>query len=137
MRALDDVLWPEPSRQLSPPPMVAVLKLDVEGYECKALHGAALLLRERAIRAVKTEVFDYGLKRQGCSGVQLQRLLADAGFRLYRRDPGANPLDRPIDPNALWETQLGLPYNLYGVQTQPYPRPDWSRRRRGRRLERG
>ena len=138
VRRLDDVLWPEASRAREPPPTVALLKLDVEGFECKSLQGARLLLRERAIRFVKTEVFEYGLRQQGCSGVELQQMLASAGFTLYTRDPGA-PLPpgatpaTPIDPAVLIQTVQNNPYNLYCVQGQPFPRPEWRRRLRAKK----
>ena len=139
VRRLDDVLWPEASRaQGEPPPTVALLKLDVEGFECKSLQGARLLLRERAIRFVKTEVFEYGLRQQGCSGVQLQQMLSHAGFALYTRDPGAPPppgatAAAPIDPAVLIQTVQNNPYNLYCVQSQPFPRPEWRRRLRAKK----
>ena len=47
MRTLDDVLWPEPARSEAPPPTVVLLKLDLEGFECKAVHGMRHLLQVR------------------------------------------------------------------------------------------
>jgi len=125
VRTLDDVLWPEPSRYKAPPPTVVLLKLDVEGFECKVLHGMRRLLQAHAVRFIKTEVFDYGLRQQGCSGVELQQLLAGAGFRLYPTDPtdpGVHPAQTSLNPDVLLGTLTGDPYNLYCVQGQPYPR---------------
>jgi len=122
VRMLDDVLWPEPARFKAPPPTVLLLKLDVEGFECKALHGMRHLLQAHAIRFIKTEVFDYGLRQQGCSGVELQQLLATAGFRLYLTDPGVDPAQSPLDPAVLLGTLTSDPYNLYCVQGKPFPR---------------
>ena len=119
VRTLDSVLWPE---HTAPPPTVLLLKLDVEGFECKALRGMRRLLHARAIRFIKTEVFDYGLRQQGCSGIELQRLLASAGFRLFPKDPGVHLAQMPLDPASLLGTLTGDPYNLYCVQSKPYPR---------------
>ena len=38
-----------------------LLKLDLEGFECKALRGMRHLLQAHAIRIIKTEVLAYGL----------------------------------------------------------------------------
>lgn len=89
--------------------------------------------RVAAVRFVKTEVFDYGLRQQGCSGVELQQTLARAGFRLYAKDPAEHPAEPPLNPAVLLPTLQGNPYNLYCVQGQPYPRfADLRRMRAGR-----
>ncbi len=44
---------------------VALLKLDVEGYELKALRGAEIALRNRRIKAVYFEYFEKFLIRVG------------------------------------------------------------------------
>ena len=94
IRTLDSVLWPDrpPHRTASvsaaaaaaaPPPKIALLKLDVEGYECLALQGMSRLLEARAIRAIKVEVFDELLRLQGCSAIALQRALVAHGYELH------------------------------------------------------
>lgn len=85
MRTLDEVLWPRTAPRAAP--RVALLKLDVEGFECKVLGGARRLLAAGAIGVLKVEVFDSMLRLQGCSAVMLQRRLADAGYRLYVAPP--------------------------------------------------
>jgi len=107
VRTMDDVLWPRSQRSLLPP-TVSLLKLDVEGYECKALQGMAALLAARAIRLIKTEVFEYGLRAQGCSAIELQRSLQRAGFSLFLSPPKFS--DRPISAEVVYSSG---PYNLY------------------------
>ena len=53
-------------------------------YECEVLGGMRELLASGAIASMKLEVFDVLLKLQGCSALQLQRLVSQAGFTLYR-----------------------------------------------------
>eukprot|EP00965_Chrysotila_dentata_P075267 2486181-Pleurochrysis_carterae.AAC.10 len=109
VRMLDDVLWPRGQRWMRPP-TVGLLKLDVEGYECLALRGMRALLAARAIRSIKTEVFEYSLRAQGCSAVELQHMLKQAGFQLYLSMPHATELQ--FNPNSVYSE---APYNLYCV----------------------
>lgn len=46
------------------PPLFAVMKLDVEGFECNTLRGMSALLSAGAVRTIKTEVFDNALRAQ-------------------------------------------------------------------------
>ena len=141
VRTLDSVLWPERAR---PPPSISLLKLDVEGFECKALVGMRALLGAAAVRLVKAEVFDDGLRAQGCSGVELQQELRRAGFRLFVAPADAagaagDPLARatPLAAETLHSTE---PYNLYAASESAIQRGEfasipperWPRRRHHR-----
>ena len=53
------------------------MKLDVQGFECKALLGAAALLLSGTVRTVMAETSKL-LRRQKCSAAGLRQLL-----RLY------------------------------------------------------
>jgi FkbM family methyltransferase len=85
---LDDELWPD---QKGPPPKIAVMKMDVQGYEVKVLRGAQRLLSARCIRAIKTEIAPAWLAAQGSTPLDLCRLLDGAGFALFAR-LGASPM---------------------------------------------
>jgi len=126
VRQLDDVLWPA-SQRSQPPPAIALLKLDVEGYECKALQGMQQLLGVHAIRVIKVEVFEYSLRAQGCSAVELQRMLDRAGFHLYVKPPRGMDGQAPHSPDVVFSS---APYNLYGTVDLPGPGPTspWARR---------
>jgi FkbM family methyltransferase len=55
---------------------IDLLKMDVEGYECHVLRGAARLLAEHRIGCVVTEMHDGFLTRAGASRAELEELLA-------------------------------------------------------------
>ena len=61
-------------------------------------------------------MFEYGLREQGCSGIELQRALHDAGFRLYLAPPGVGvpPVSADVLHNA------NSPYNLYCFAQRPF-----------------
>lgn len=123
VRPLDEMLWPAARRDAGvPPPRIALLKLDVEGYECNALAGMRHLLKAGAIAAFKLEVFDTLLQLQGCSAVALQRTLVRAGYTLHRadNDPRATPTGPALAAERLHATTVGEPYNLWCVY-QPGP----------------
>jgi len=60
---------------------VALLKLDVEGYELPALRGTAAALARRAIKAIYFEYFEKYLVRAGPPG-ELIAFLDDAGYEV-------------------------------------------------------
>ena len=47
VKTLDEVIWPIPTTL---PPVILVMKLDIQGYELKALQGARRLLAVKAIK---------------------------------------------------------------------------------------
>jgi len=120
VQRLDDVLWPLESREITLPPSIALMKIDVEGFECEVLRGMRSLLGARAVQAIKIEVFETLLRLQGCSALELRKLLAEAGFEAYvaSSDSSSLPADNRLAPDA-YTTATGLPYNLYCMLTEP------------------
>lgn len=68
-------------RVLADLPRVDVLKMDIEGAEVAALHGARELLEQRRVRAIVCEVIDWHLRQSGVSARELHELLASYNFR--------------------------------------------------------
>ena len=64
------------------------VKIDVQGFECRAVRGMRRLLRTGAVRSLTAEFANNWLGPQGCSSDELLRLLASVGF-------GANPASPP------------------------------------------
>ena len=83
---LDSQMWPDST---APAPRIALLKMDVQGYECRLLAGAQRLLAARAIRTVKLEVAPRWLRKQGCSAMELYTKLRGAGFHLWTKPGGS------------------------------------------------
>ena len=83
---LDSQMWPDST---APAPRIALLKMDVQGYECRLLAGAQRLLAARAIRTVKLEVAPRWLRKQGCSAMELYTKLHGAGFHLWTKPGGS------------------------------------------------
>lgn len=73
---LDDLL-----PQLPLPEPVRLMKIDIQGFECKAIRGAAALLLSGSVHAIIAETSKL-LKRQGCSAPQLRAYLRAAGFSI-------------------------------------------------------
>ena len=124
IRRLDEMLWRDRHKG-KPPPAIALLKLDVEGYECQALTGMHELLRAGAIASMKLEVFDTLLQLQGCSAVLLQRMLVQAGFSIHKSENDAlhTPKGPALSPDILHATMVGEPYNLWCVYHGSPPSP--------------
>jgi FkbM family methyltransferase len=74
-------------------PAVQLVKLDVDGFECEILRGAAKLLREQKPTFVM-ELAPYVLDERGASLSELIRFLTSNGYRLYdERTQVPLPLD--------------------------------------------
>ncbi len=74
---------------------IALLKLDVEGYEPEVLLGGRRTL-ERT-RCIYLEMWDAHLRRYGWTAPQVISLLEEAGFSVYRCSNGRlEPLERPF-----------------------------------------
>jgi len=74
---LDDLLWSEP------PPNIALMKMDAQGYELNVLEGAKKLLGAGAIKIIQTEIAAEWLTNLGKKPSQICKTLWDAGYDLF------------------------------------------------------
>jgi FkbM family methyltransferase len=79
---LDDELWPNASTQ---PPTILAMKMDIQGYEVNALHGAKRLLAAGAIKNIQLEADPHFLLAQNTSPEEICNILTNAGFTLSRK----------------------------------------------------
>ena len=63
------------------------VKIDVQGFECRAVRGMRRLLRTGAVRSLTAEFANNWLGPQGCSSDELLRLLASVGFGANSASP--------------------------------------------------
>jgi FkbM family methyltransferase len=63
------------------------MKIDVEGYELRALLGAAQTLRNPDVKAVVIELQDWTLRKFGSSETECREFLTDLGFQPHSYDP--------------------------------------------------
>jgi FkbM family methyltransferase len=93
-----DEFWP------AIPPDLAVLKIDVEGFECEVVKGGERTLRQPAV-AVIMEILNGQECRYGFDDWELHRRMLEMGFGLYRYDPLTRTLtetDEVIGGNNLY-----------------------------------
>jgi FkbM family methyltransferase len=112
----DRVLWPadgdndkDDAIASLPPPHIALLKLDAQGYEMHVLAGLARVLGAHAIKAVKTEIATAWLRAQGTSPSAFLAALADAGFEMthdgHARITTAQALRYDAQPRLITDAQ--------------------------------
>lgn len=68
------------------------MKVDVEGFEMRALQGAAALLSKPSLKAVVIELQDWTLKRYGTSEQEVRDFLSSFGFEARTYDPATRTL---------------------------------------------
>jgi FkbM family methyltransferase len=67
---------------------INLLKMDIEGGEYDALVGAQQLLQTQSIDCIFLELIGWAANRSGHSTLEIQDLLLDAGYCLYRLRSG-------------------------------------------------
>jgi FkbM family methyltransferase len=77
---------------------IALLKIDVEGYERFVLAGAVKTLSRTA--CVYFESWDQAFRRFGYDSREIANLLRDAGFRIFRFTPEGNIKDFGVDDSS-------------------------------------
>ena len=108
IHALDELVPPVLSGPRPTPARLAhvpLMKMDVQGYECRALTGMRRLLGSRTVDAIFTEVSLPHLKRAGCSKEGLLGLLARSGYRV----------DRPHGPRGFWSWDIVAVGDWHGM----------------------
>jgi FkbM family methyltransferase len=63
------------------PGRIALVKIDVQGWECHVLRGMRATLARNPQALVAIEVFPAGLREAGASGAELTALIRDLGLR--------------------------------------------------------
>lgn len=89
IKQLDDVLWPslkDPIEKRLPPPLIRVMKLDVQGYEYRALVGARALLECGAIKTIQWESEIHFLGKQNANPMMICEYLIKLNFRIASMD---------------------------------------------------
>ena len=88
--ALDDYFKPEQT--------ITLLKMDIQGYEYKALLGAERLIARSPQIRLFLEYWPFGLRNAGVEPQDLLELLKRWGFKLYGIEPQGLV---PFDPSGL------------------------------------
>lgn len=78
------------------------IKIDCEGYEVKALHGAFHTIRMRK-PTMLIEVNDMALKRQGKAAADIFEILDECGYQ-YRNIYEGQPMEGPQYDIIAWST---------------------------------
>lgn len=82
------------------PPLIDLLKMDIQGAEGRALEGMKTLLQCRPPRAILTEFWPLGLRRAGTNASDMLRLLESMGYQLAHLD------ERRGEPVSISATEL-------------------------------
>lgn len=92
IKRLDDVLADLPKS-----PAISFIKIDIEGWELRALEGGINTLKTHR-PAIMLEVNEKFLTRAGDSTEKLWRFLRDMDYQIFKLDENGNkkPADKPI-----------------------------------------
>jgi FkbM family methyltransferase len=90
---------------------IALLKIDVEGYERFVLEGAEATLEKS--QCLYFEVVERNFRDFGYSTPDLLRYITERGFQLYRRHSNSNQL---IEIDTRYMTAASEYENLFGIK---------------------
>ena len=91
----------------APPLHVRLIKMDLQGYECRALDGMRRLLRRRAVQGIRTEVSVPHLEAQGCSAGGMHDRVDELFGRVPRPPPGDSAWTYELATTSSWVAARG------------------------------
>jgi hypothetical protein len=100
---------------------VALIKLDVQGAEGRALFGMRRLLARQRHVTLALEFWPYGLRRGGVDALAVLGLLQELDFRLHQVDEADRQLRR-VEPGELlaaFDPAVDAFTNLLAVRSLP------------------
>lgn len=106
VRPLDEVFGRAASSATTTRGAIRLMKLDVQGYECRALDGARRLFSEQTVQAIVTEVSEPHLAAQGCSPAGMLRRLRET-FGQVREPTGRRSWSYDVAAIASWRSRGG------------------------------
>ncbi len=72
------------------------MKIDVEGFELRVLHGAAKTMKEQGLHVIVIELQDVTLSKYGADTQKVSTYIEEFGFRAYTYDPRKRALSEMI-----------------------------------------
>jgi hypothetical protein len=96
---------------------VTMIKIDVEGWESRVLHGAQKVLSRADAPVLQVEFFDQTSQSAGSSCNELYCLLEELGYQVYVYDAESKKIVRdPLRPS--YQSPINLFAAKYGDQVE-------------------
>jgi hypothetical protein len=84
--AVNCVTWDAYAEEHNLSGRVAMIKIDVEGWECRVLRGGLETLSRADAPVLQLEFYDQALQADGSSRQELYHLLEELGYQLFVHD---------------------------------------------------
>jgi len=117
---LDDVfrtraLWPNDS---GPPTEIAVLKVDVEGYEARVIAGAVMLICTQRVYNIILEF--VAIKQSGCDWLTMLRWFDKIGYEI--KNVNGTPINKLVWDRLEWRAPQNIWLRLIDTTQTPHAR---------------